>query len=213
MTTTKYSIHRCLIELKTMDDRIKKAIANGNFIGSMKTGSPKVAGTMLTRAEFEANIAASVQSIDSLIKRAVNIKDAVVNSNAVTFIDVAGVTMTIAAAIERKNSILLEKKYLNSLKNAYTEAFNRISTQNTLMEEGLERQIMAIIGADKSKSNSDETTLYSSNYRESHTWIEIDPLNLRELIVKKELEIDEFEKEIDYKLSTSNAITMVDIEE
>ena len=196
-----------------MDDRIKKAIANGNFIGTMKTGSPKVAGTMLTRAEFEEDIKASVQSIDSLILRAKNLKDSVVNSNAITFIEVVGNTITVAAAIERKSSILLEKRYLNALRISYLEASSRITTQNKLMEEALERQVMAMIGSDKTKVNTDEMISYSTAYRESHSWVEIDPLKLKALIDQKELEIDEFIKEIDYKLSTSNAITMVDIEE
>lgn len=209
----QYSIHRCLIELKTMEGRIEKAIANGHFIGCMKTGAPKVSGTMLTKEDFESKVESSVQSIDALIRRAENIKDAVVNSNAVTTIVVVGETMTVASAIERKNSIKLQKKYLRNLKMAYTNAFSCIESNNEDMEEALERQIMAMIGSDKSKANSEEITTYSKTYRDSHTWVEVNPLNIRELIVAKELAIDEFEKEIDYKLSTSNAVTMVDIEE
>lgn len=213
MTSTKYSIHRCLIELKTIGARIDKTISTGTYIGCKKESSQKVYNTILNENEFKNSITANIQSIESLIIRARKIKDLVINSNAVTTIDIAGEKITIAAAIERKKSIDKDKLYLKHLKRQYNEIVQTIDDKNSLMEETLNNQIYAMIGGDKSKINSDEVLSYSKSFREANTWKEIDPIDIKSKIDCLEKYIETFESEVDYKLSTSNAITEVDIQD
>ncbi|MFB8733012.1 hypothetical protein ACEQPO_01165 [Bacillus sp. SL00103] len=70
------------------------------------------------------------QSIQALIKRRNAIKSAIVVSNATTTIDVAGVNMTVAEAIERKTSIEYDIRYLRKLKKVYTELVDKAEQTN-----------------------------------------------------------------------------------
>ena len=53
---------------------------------------------------------------------------------------------------------------------------------------------------------------WSNVYRKQNEWKVIDPIGIISEIEKLELDIDEFLTEVDYALSTSNAITIIDVD-
>ena len=101
----KMSIHRALGELKTLDKRIRKEIENTIFIGAKKKSSNTEYKTRTSIVDFNNNVNSSIQSINDLILRRKEIKEAIVNSNANTFVTIGDNKMTVASAIERKTSI------------------------------------------------------------------------------------------------------------
>ena len=61
-----------------------------------------------------------------MIKRRNQIKSAIIASNAVTMVEVAGVRMTVAEAIDKKSSIGYEKELLARLSEQFTDAVSVI---------------------------------------------------------------------------------------
>ena len=112
MTQEKMTIHRALSELKTMDDRITKAIDDVTYVVAVKHSAEKIYG--VTVADFKENIKSGYQKVQSLMARRDAMKRAVVLSNATTKVIVAGKEMSVAEAIEQKNHGMEYKKYLRN---------------------------------------------------------------------------------------------------
>ena len=79
---------------------------------------------------MESRAKADYQSIEALIKRRNAIKSAIVVSNATTKIEVAGVKMTVAEAIERKTSISYDIQLLDKLKEVYADLVGEAENVN-----------------------------------------------------------------------------------
>lgn len=111
------SIHRALIELKLIASKLQAKIQAIKVVGVVdKDGK---IGTQ-TRDEFEKSVTANVQSIEDLIRRRSVIKNAIVASNAVTKVTVAGKEMTVADAINRKVEIAVMDEMLKAVKQQFT---------------------------------------------------------------------------------------------
>ena len=99
-TTETMTIHRALVELKTIDKRIGKAIGEANFCMSAKMNAKKLLGQ--PTEEFTAKAVSAYDKISELIHRRNAIKMAIPVSNATTKIQVGDKTMTVAEAIVMK---------------------------------------------------------------------------------------------------------------
>lgn len=97
------TITRALSELKMLDKRINRTVDDA-VLGGLMIGKHIQHGFQ-NQEEVEKKAKADDQSIQALIKRRNAIKSAIVVSNATTMIDVAGVRMTVAEAIERNDRL------------------------------------------------------------------------------------------------------------
>ena len=208
----RYSIHRSLGELKTLDKKIRKKIGNTKFIGLKKESANKEYNTGLTVEEFELDVKSSFESTRALIERRKKFKEAIVNSNAVTYVTIAGTEMTVASAIERKDSIQYEKDLLIQLSSQYGVVTSSVTRHNDSVEQSIDEKINVLLAGDATK-NKDMAEAFGENYRKSNNWSVIDPLGLKAVIEKLEKDITDFENEVDVILSESNATTFIDIED
>ena len=208
----QYSINRALGELKLLEKRINKAMENGIFIDYKKDSADKTRLSNLKPEELEKIAIESLQSINDLIARKKEIKDKIVESNAKTYVTVNNVKMTVAAAIERKSSIMYDKMLLSVMKKQYEDALVLVNSENNTMERKLDLQLNQMAGSEADKK-SDAMLTFAQGYRNQNQWSLVDPLNLKAKIDELEKSIDGFEAEVDYVLSTSNAITTIDINE
>ena len=202
----KYSIHRALAELKLLDKRITKTIDNLKVVTCKKGDKLEY---NITEEEFKAVVESDMQSVKDLITRRKEIKEKIVKSNAETLVTIAGKEMTVAAAIERKESIKYEKKLAEELKNQLNNLKAIINNRNEQVEYSLERQL----GNLTSNPDADKELVltFSEQYRNKEQFALVDPLNIEKVIEELENEIDSFESEVDYVLSTSNAITEIEV--
>lgn len=205
----KYSINRALAELKLLDKRINKGIDISTFIGSKKNSSVYENTTHKTNEDFEELVKSNFRSITDLIANRKAIKEAIVNSNAVTKVTISGKEYTVASAIERKASIGYEKDLLEEMERQYRNVISSVNSKNEIMERNLDSQLSAMLGAEKTKS--DESNAFAEGYRKQNGWDVIDPLNLEKVIRELRTEIEDFESEVDYVLSTSNSLTEIEI--
>lgn len=203
------TIHAALGEIKKLKQRIDKNISNAVFIGNMKKSADTVNNYAYNKEDFKNIVKSNYTSINDLIKELNAIKGAITLSNATTELEIGAETMTVAEAINRKEYIEYDKRLLERMKYQYGSIIATTTRRNEEVEHNLNEQITALIGKDsKAKDN---LTGFMEQYRNSNSWENIDPLNLKEVIDSLEEKIYNFETNVDVALSVSNAITTITI--
>lgn len=212
MTTESMTIHQALVELKTLDSRITKAIQEGGFVTANKHSNAKINGIPVK--EYSDDVVSRYQKITDLMKRREAIKCAVVISNAVTTVEVGGKTYTVAEAIEMKNHGTKGKSYLLAqLTNDYNIAKRLADRANgDDLERRAEEHVKNMFGNTDMKGASEEVKRAREEFIKAQTMELVDPLDVREVIEKLNEEILNFTTNVDAALSVSNALTTIHIE-
>lgn len=200
------SITRGLAELKLLNDRINKSIQSSEFAG-MAIGKKPVQG-YADQADFEKKVQSNHDSVNALIARRNAIKSAIVVSNATTNVTIAGNTMTVAEAIERKTSISYDRLLLNKMQRDYTIIMDAVTRKNLDVETKLDKQLETLYGRD-AKISQEQIEMVTRPYKEENEAKFVDPLKLKEKIDKLSEEIDSFLNEVDFILSESNTVTKI----
>lgn len=215
MTKEKMTIHKALSELKTMDDRILKAMGI-NYVLAVKHSAEKING--LTVEKFKENMKSGYQKVVDLIARRDAMKRAVVLSNASTKVKIGENEYTVAEAIEMKNhGMEFRKGLLNRITRAYNEAQNELNRNGgEALEKKAEQYVLAVIAAQPKDSkmsvDSEAMKALRKTYIENNTYDMLDPLNVAKIMEELDTEINEFEAEVDAALSVSNALTVIEFE-
>ena len=132
----KLLVTQALNELKLLDNRIINEIARSKFVTSAKTVESKIT-PYLTKEEFVKKAKGGFDSVNALMERRSKIKNSVLTSNAVTNVEINGVTMTVAEALELKNSIVYKEELLEQLKLQYSSATTDMTRKNVELEKKL----------------------------------------------------------------------------
>lgn len=211
MAVRKITITEGLNELKLYDAKIRKAIEKLELIGATKKCSDKVG--VVSREKFITDAKAAYQQIFDWIKNRNVLKSAIVMSNAITYLEIGDKKMTVAEAIERKNSIEYEKDLLNEMKQEWALATLNVKKENEKVDKKVDELIQTLVGRDTTKKlDKDEQAAVENPYRAKNEYELVDPLGLYDLMVKLEAEIDEFESTVDGKLSLCNATTFIELD-
>ena len=207
----KISITEALNELKLYDSKITKAITNATLCGATKKSSDKVG--VVKKEDFEDRAKASYQSVTDLIANRNTLKSAVVKSNAVMEVTVADKVMTVAEAIERKNSIEYDETLLNEMKRQYANATAAVDKENKKVDAKVDDLLTTLVGKDSDKKlNKEDQEAVEKPYREKNEFEFIDPLGLYEKIQALEADIDGFKSNVDTVLVLSNATTFIEVD-
>jgi hypothetical protein len=211
MTTEKMTIHKALAELKIIDDRILKAIGGGTFCVANKHSNGKIRGVGIK--DFEDSMRADYNKASDLIARRNAIKRGVVLSNAVTTVTVGKDTYTVAEAIEMKNhGVEFKEALYSTMLNQYQKAQSEILKNNgDSLNEKAESYVIGIYGNREGKTDTDDFKKAKQDFIDSNSYELVDPLKIKEKLDSLEKEISEFKAEIDATLSTSNALTEIEI--
>lgn len=208
----KISITEALNELKLYDSKITKAIINATFCGAAKKSSDKVG--VVKKDEFGERAKASYQSVTDLIANRNALKSAIVKSNAVTEVTIADKTMTVAEAIEHKNSIEYDETLLSEMKRQYTNATTTVDKENKKVDAQIDKLLETFTGRDSDKKLDKEAmSAISDPYREKNEFEFVDGIgNMYEKIQKLEADIDAFKSNVDTALCVSNSLTMIELD-
>lgn len=209
MTTEKMNVHQALAELKTMDKRIEKAIQTPEWVVTNKHSNGKING--VTIAEHTANIKAQYQKAMDLILRRDAIKRAVVNSNAVTKVLIAGVEYTVAEAIDKKNNgTQFLSMMARRLAHDHTQAKLLADRENgSRLEDRADVFVKSLIGNTDTKGMTEEIKARREDFIEAQTLDIVDPIGAVKEIERLEEEVNAFLTNVDAALSVSNAITEI----
>lgn len=207
----KMTLARALAEIKLLNSKIEKNIGRLQLVAT-KTGKKDVInGSNEKVVDFNENAKSNYQSTLDLIKRRNFIKSKLTQANAITTISIGQDSYTIAEAIDRKNSIQIEKTLLDKMKSNLNLQIKNMNTANDKMEADINRMVETKMGADKSKA--EDVADLKRIFRESDTTTLVDPLDLKVKIEDLEKSIENFELNIDFTLSEANAINYIEIDD
>jgi len=203
------TVTRALAELKLLNDRITRKTNQSFFITANKKSAKKV-NNVTTKEEFVEQVKSNYNSVLDLIERRKKIKSAIVDSNSKTTVKIGEKTMTVAEAIERKESIIFEKNLLNTLQNQYNSAIVSVNRQNEKVQEKLDELLLQSFGKEgRQMATEDEIGIISKPYLEQNEYEVINPLSLQNIIEGMQKDIEDFTMEVDFVLSESNTITKI----
>lgn len=202
------TITRGLAELKLLDARIQRTVADGAFV-AVVVGEKPVRGFQ-SNEEFSRRAQASLQSAQDLIRRRNAIKAAIVVSNATTYITIGGNRMTVAEAIERKRSIAYEEELLDTLRAQHKNAVQEMEQKNAEVKLRLDRLLEANFGKDAKAKDSEYDAIAKPFMAQNEAKL-VDPVKVKSVIDTLTEEIETFKTEVDFVLSESNTLTRITV--
>ena len=211
MTTETMTIHKALAELKVLESRIMKTVGDGTYCVANKHSNEKINGVSVE--DYKKVMQGAYDKAIDLIARYKAIKKAVTLSNAKTIVTVGNEEYTVAEAIWMKNhGVEFDEMLLNELREQYNKAQAKILKQNgNDLEQRAEQYVVGIYGSKEGKTNTDDFEKTKQDFIISQTFELVDPIGILEKIEVLEEKISVFKAEVDAVLSTSNALTIVEI--
>ena len=206
------SITRALSEKKMLTKRLGDKIDSGIYVGVVVGNTNKPEDPRFSVAkELDSAMKSSYDSVEGLLARYRAITKAIIHSNSSTVIDIGGEEMTVAEAIERKKSISFEMAMLEQLKKQYVAVGNKITSANNSMQYEIDELIKS--RGDKSTKDEDYVKSIDESRRAILEYKMFDPYKINEQIDNYCDSIENFNNEIDFVLSESNAKTMITIDD
>lgn len=202
---TQISVTRALAQVKSLNDRIQRGHA-GQFIAISVGG--KINGKASIQ-EAEQILASNLQSVQALIEQRTALKSAIVRSNATTTVVIASKTMTVAEAIERKSSIILEQQLLQQLKGQHNRALEQTERMNVEVQQRIDALLAQSYGRDAKISEADQQAV-AGPYEARHKAALVDPNKVEKVIAGLQEHLDGFLLEVDFALSEVNARTLIE---
>ncbi len=216
MTTETMTITRALAEVKHLKGRFDRSLAESRFV-ALAQGQDEAKHLfgdlgLVPIAQFETSAQSSIQSCEDQVKRYRAIRRALIAANATTNVTIGKETMTIAEAIERKGSIVLEVQLLNSLRNQYTQTQSAYNHLEQRLQETIERSVLQLYGNDRTKITDEQTKVVSDAKRREFAPSLVDPISIVKRIDELAARIEDFTNEVNYVLSEANASTKITVE-
>lgn len=208
MNETSMSVARGLAELKNLDDRINRSISSGVFVAVAVGEAGNVPSLSTTTSALAPKIQASFDQVESLIERRRTIKAAIIKSNATTYVTVGGEYVTVAEAIEMKASVAYKETYLHHLRANLAASTASVSAGNAALEKTINDLVSVALGSDKNVDG----TLYNAiagPQLKAKKYSLFDPNFIGDQIQELEAHISSINKDLDFILSESNALTKI----
>lgn len=211
MTTETMTIHKALAELKALESRIMKTVGDGTYCVANKHSNEKINGVSVE--DYKKVMRGAYDKAVDLITRYKAIKKAVTLSNAKTVVKIGEEEYTVAEAIWMKNhGVEFDELLLNELREQYNKAQAKILKQNgNDLEQRAEQYVVGIYGSKEGKTNTDDFEKTKQDFITSQTFELVDPIGILEKIEVLEEKISTFKAEVDAALSTSNALTVIEV--
>ena len=184
------TVTRGLTELKKLQRKIDRKISEAKWTGKNLPADPKEV----------------LQSINDMIKEKHNLKLKIMACNMVTTVVVAGATVTVAEAIQMKDTEKNIGRLLGTLRYELSDAREKIERDKSKSEDKLQKLLESFgkdITPELIKSTSDAFWLANTLVIESGT------LDLAKVTAELQETHEDFESEIDFILSESNAVTQL----
>lgn len=205
----KISITRSLTELKTIDSRINKLINGTTFI-LCKT---KKSNYNVQENEFTKSTHSAYQSINDLIKQRDKIRSNILKSNSVTIVKIGSESMTVSDAIEKKRGIAYYKTLLTTLRQQRANVTRDSEAHREKVQGKIEESCKMIFSSKDSTAKVDPNVIKTiSDGMWQNDPVDIyDPIKLDKEIEQLDQMITTFESNVDFVLSESNAMTLIEL--
>lgn len=207
-----YTVTEALVKLKLATKKIQDATAYTltGFVGTK--GALIAPASFKNLDEFKNEIKKRLDSTKGLIDFRDRLKKAIVESNARTSVVVGRKTMTVAEAIETKNSIASKKQLLEKMVNDWRSLEAQVAQKNANLEARADQYVTALFQQNASANDVDKANA-RRNFIDNNTTVIVTHEATRDVIEKLKEEIDDFEANVDVALSVINATTKLNVED
>ena len=210
-TTMKMTIHEALAKKKLLAKQIEKLTDNLE-IAVVAKASKDVLENGTTKTEFKKNKKAEYQKIRDLITLRNNISKAIILSNATTNVVIAGQEMTVAEAIDLKSNIYMYSELLMAINDNKTVVMKNLEKMNKAVDKDITTMTNSLMTGDKEKSKSGELESIIKRYKEDNGYEMVEAIDSTKAMVELNEFIDDFTLNVDFVLSTSNALTTIEVQ-
>lgn len=203
------TITEALVKLKMFDKRIHDGVNRldvGHVLNKTRVAPPN----SKTDEEFKQNFEACLQSVQALIDNRNAMKAAIVKSNALTLVKIGSKEMTVADAIERKNSIKHEKLLLNKLEATHNSLNQQYTTALAKLEMDANDFVQKQFG-NVEKANAEEVNKSRQIYMDNQKLRLVASDKIPDVVKTMRTDIEEFEANVDVQLSVSNSTTKISV--
>lgn len=213
----KMIVTQALDERDLLKKKIRDAIAKCDFVAVQKPGDDVIAQDKQKVADYEAEVKASFQSIRDMMDRYTRLDAAILLANATTKIEMAGKTMTRAAAINLRKMMkgqgLADTDFTDVMIRKMTTDLDRARLKIARSQEVADRQreVMSnsLVSSDKkvlSEDNLKSITAYCDNL----VLKLVDPIDIEKTIADMQEEWDNLTTNLESAIRISNATTYVE---
>ncbi len=199
---TKMTITRALAELTLLAKRIHDKTESTVFISNKFPGFAFRDHSEETKSNY--------QSIVDMTEQYTRIKFAILNSNAVTKVNINNTVYSVVEAIAMKSCIKYKMDLLYKLKETLSKTETESVAYDTNLRSKLDNLLSLNFSKDR-KTDENDIKSISETYLKNNKIEVVDPLNIKHVIAKLEQETSNFSKEIDFTLAESNAITVIEV--
>lgn len=212
----KLLITQALDERDLLVKKINSKIERIDFVDGKKRNEEKVIQQVITKEDFCKKVKTSYQQIQDLIKRYQKIDEAIITSNANTYIETSFGTYSVAVALSMRNrlrelnAIDFETILRNKMEENYYEVLELKDLRNRRLEEDAEKMRLSILGKD-GKYKDDKPLSVVDAYISENTVELIDPLNVLDEIESLKDKHTTLLSELETKIKISNATTFIEI--
>ena len=212
----KLLITQALGERDLLVKKINSKIEKIDFVDGKKRNEEKVIQQVITKEEFCKKVKTSYQQIQALIKRYQKIDEAIITSNANTYIETSFGTYSVAVALSMRNRLRelnamdFETILRNKMEENYYEVLELKDLRNRRLEEDAEKMRLSILGKD-GKYKDDKPLSVVDAYISENTVELIDPLNVLDEIESLKDKHTTLLSELETKIKISNATTFIEI--
>ena len=212
----KLLITQALDERDLLVKKIISKIERIDFVDGKKRNEEKVIQQVVTKEEFCKKVKTSYQQIQDLIKRYQKIDEAIITSNANTYIETSFGTYSVAVALSMRNRLRelnamdFETILRNRMEENYYEVLELKDLRNRRLEEDAEKMRLSILGKD-GKYKDDKPLSVVDAYISENTVELIDPLNVLDEIESLKDKHTTLLSELETKIKISNATTFIEI--
>lgn len=213
----KMIVTQALDERDLLKKKIRDAIAKCDFVAVQKPGDDVIAQDKQKVSDYEAEVKASFQSIRDMMDRYTRLDAAILLANATTKIEVAGKTMTRAAAINLRKMMkgqgLADTDFTDVMIRKMTTDLDRARLKIAKSQEVADRQreVMSnsLVSSDKkvlSEDNLKSITAYCDNL----VLKLVDPIDIEKTIADMQEKWDNLTTNLESAIRISNATTYVE---
>ena len=212
----KLLITQALDERDLLVKKINSKIERIDFVDGKKRNEEKVIQQVITKEEFCKKVKTSYQQIQDLIKRYQKIDEAIITSNANTYIETSFGTYSVAVALSMRNRLRelnamdFETILRNKMEENYYEVLELKDLRNRRLEEDAEKMRLSILVKD-GKYKDDKPLSVVDAYISENTVELIDPLNVLDEIESLKDKHTTLLSELETKIKISNATTFIEI--
>jgi len=211
------TLTEALNELKLLDKKINKKLRNlssGNdrVLDVVKGNKDECVYSRMKVQDFKNEARSNLDSILALMKNRQELKSKLAEANAKCTVKIGSKEYSIAGAIERKKSIQFDKDLIIILQDILEQTEHQVNSSNDRVEKDVDKLLEARLGSDAKNVNSDEINSIRETLLNPKLMKLIDPLDLKKIVSDLNTEVEEFETEVNTKLTIVNSTNTIDVD-